>query len=183
MKLQTYSTRGASEFAHGFSLLETMVTISLLGIVTALAAPGFANAIRGHRAEGVARELLNTVELARAEAARTGHNAVIRRIEPCAAAARARDWACGWELFVDDDGDRIRDNGETLVLRRELPPATQVVRNTGVSPEAVVVLRQGHVESNTSLSITAAGDAMPTNKRLCLSMTGRARLIQEAAIC
>ncbi|PZO16205.1 MAG: hypothetical protein DCF26_11955 [Burkholderiales bacterium] len=175
-------TKGPS-IASGFSLIETMVVVAILGIVTALAAPSFANAIRSHRTEGVARELLHTVELARAETARTGQNAVIRRIEPCAAAARTRDWTCGWELFVDADGDRIRNNGEMLVLRRETPPNTLVVKNTAVNPETVVVLRQGHVESSTSLSITAAGASVPGSWRLCMSMTGRARLIKDAAAC
>lgn len=126
---------------------------------------------------------MHTIELARAEAARTGQNAVIRRIEPCAAAARSRDWTCGWELFVDADGNRIRDNGEMLVLRHETPPNTLIVKNTILNPETVVVLRHGHVESSTSLSITAAGAAVPTNRCLCLSMTGRARLVQASAIC
>lgn len=183
MSERTASPTTGPSIAYGFSLIETMVTVAVLGILVALAAPDFANTIRRHRAEEVARDLLHTVELARAETARTGQSAVIRRLEPCAAAARARDWTCGWELFVDADGDRIRNNGEVLVLRREMPPNTQVVRNTVVNPEAIVVLRQGHVESNTSLSILAAGAAMPTNRRLCLSMTGRARLIQEAHVC
>lgn len=167
----------------GFSLLETMVTVALLGIVTAMAAPNFANAIRSHRVEGVARELLHTVELARVEAARTGQSAVIRRIEPCAAAANANDWVCGWELFVDTDGDRVRDNGEVLVLRRAPPPNTLLANYAATNPEAVVVLRQGHFESNTSLHISALGDAIRADWLLCISLTGQARLIHVPQPC
>lgn len=38
--------------ASGFSLIEAMVVVGILGIVTTLAAPSFANAIRSHRTEG-----------------------------------------------------------------------------------------------------------------------------------
>lgn len=172
----TFPPRRSTPKFRGFTLIELMVVVALLAILAALAAPSFADSIRAHRIERVARELMHSMELAKVESARTGQNTVIRRIEPCAAAANNTQWACGWELFVANDGNRQRNNQEVLVLRHETPAGALVTRNTPVSPESIVFRRQGYVDASTSLTVLATGNAQVQSRRTCLSLTGRARL-------
>jgi len=52
----------------GFTTLELLVTLSILGILTALAAPGFSNWLPGFRLKGAARDLYSNLQLAKSGA-------------------------------------------------------------------------------------------------------------------
>jgi prepilin-type N-terminal cleavage/methylation domain-containing protein len=55
--------------AHGFSLLEIVVVVGIIGVISALALPIFDNAIAGFRVSGDARSLSNSAALAKMRAA------------------------------------------------------------------------------------------------------------------
>lgn len=52
----------------GFTKLELLVTMGILGFLTALAAPGFLNWLPSYRLKGAARELYSNLQLAKARA-------------------------------------------------------------------------------------------------------------------
>lgn len=52
----------------GFSLVELMVTVAVLGIVAAIAAPSFANMIRHNQLVSSSNEMIAALQLARTEA-------------------------------------------------------------------------------------------------------------------
>lgn len=54
----------------GFTLMELMATIAVLGVLTALAVPSFTSMINGNRLTAQANELLSGIQYARAEAIR-----------------------------------------------------------------------------------------------------------------
>jgi type IV fimbrial biogenesis protein FimT len=56
---------------RGFTLLELMVAITVLGILTALAVPSFTTTINRNRLAGQSNELLAAMQFARSEAIRT----------------------------------------------------------------------------------------------------------------
>lgn len=61
----------------GFTLIEVLVVIALLGIVTALAAPGFASLVRSNRVQAAAGELQRALYYARSEAMSRGVNVIV----------------------------------------------------------------------------------------------------------
>lgn len=66
-----------SKRLSGFTLIEVLVVIALLGIVTALAAPGFVNLVQSNRVQAAAGELQRALYYARSEAMSRGVNVVI----------------------------------------------------------------------------------------------------------
>lgn len=56
----------------GFTLLELMVTIAVLAIIAALAAPSFSNLINSNRLTAAANDLVGALQVARMEAIRRG---------------------------------------------------------------------------------------------------------------
>ncbi|MBB2898261.1 GspH/FimT family pseudopilin [Pseudomonas sp. AS2.8] len=66
-----------SKRLSGFTLIEVLVVIALLGIVTALAAPGFANLVQSNRVQAAAGELQRALYYARSEAMSRGVNVVV----------------------------------------------------------------------------------------------------------
>ncbi|MFP8833476.1 Tfp pilus assembly protein FimT/FimU [Hydrogenophaga sp. XSHU_21] len=81
--------------AAGFTLVELMVVVALLGILLGLAAPSFSGALQRQRERSTAQELHDALELGRAEAIRLGRPVVVRRIEPCAGNIVGGMWQCG----------------------------------------------------------------------------------------
>lgn len=64
--------------AHGFSLLEIVVTLAIFGLVIALGAPSFATQVRNTRINNVAEELRDTLQFARQEAVRRNRPVQVR---------------------------------------------------------------------------------------------------------
>jgi prepilin-type N-terminal cleavage/methylation domain-containing protein len=58
-----------SQRANGFTLIETMIVLGLIGVISAIAVPMFANAIAGFRLSGDARSLSNAAAVAKMRAA------------------------------------------------------------------------------------------------------------------
>lgn len=61
----------------GFTLIEVMVVVAIIGIVLALAVPNLSATLRASRASGAARDMADLISIARSEAIRDGVNQVV----------------------------------------------------------------------------------------------------------
>ena len=101
--------------ASGFTLVELLLTLAILGVLVGLAAPSFGSAMRDVRRGATADALVGTLQLARSEAIKRA-----ARVSVCAkAGARGgcgADWHAGWIAFVDDGATPgTLDAGETVL--------------------------------------------------------------------
>ena len=108
----------------GFTLIELMVTVSVMAIVLGFAIPGFQSVVNGNRLASAANELVASLQTARMEAIRRS-----RRVVVCASAnANAGTNATcasanvdGWITFVDANSDGDFDKvGDTLLRNSSL---------------------------------------------------------------
>ena len=112
---------------RGFTLIEMMVTITVLAILIALVTPSFRGVLRDNRAATQANALVGSLMLARTEAIKRNAPVVICRSndgESCAGS----EWEDGWIVWPDtnrsgtlnpDDGDGIPEAGEEMILQVE----------------------------------------------------------------
>ena len=61
----------------GFTLLELMIAVAIVGVFTAMAAPQFGDWKQRQRVKNASRQLARAFTLARAEAIRTGNNHIV----------------------------------------------------------------------------------------------------------
>jgi type IV fimbrial biogenesis protein FimT len=112
----------------GFTLLELMFTIAVLGVLLGLAVPNFRDFLRNARLTSVSNDLLVDINVARTEAIKrravvtlcssaNSQEEVPANLTCRAIAATTFD---GWFAFVDTDGDGVHDPGED-VLRQHGP--------------------------------------------------------------
>jgi type IV fimbrial biogenesis protein FimT len=117
--------------AHGFTLIEVLVVITISAILLAVGVPMFNSTIASMRASEGANSLVASLELARVEALRRGTPVTLCRVSAanataCSSAAvgtyAGDDWAAGWMVWADvpnptgaadvvdtiDDNDRIQ---------------------------------------------------------------------------
>lgn len=114
-----------SKQASGFTLLELMVIIAIVGVLLAMAIPSFSDMIRNNRLTTYSNELVTSLNIARSEALKRNQHVVVRKT--------GTNWGDGWQIFVDvdrptgntskenvfnDDGDStLCEAGEDCLLR------------------------------------------------------------------
>jgi type IV fimbrial biogenesis protein FimT len=84
----------------GFTLIELVVTVSLAGILMAVAIPSFIEAIKSNRLTTQANEFMAALNLARSEAIKRGVQVTVQRKGSTSGA-----WEDGWDVFVDSDAN------------------------------------------------------------------------------
>lgn len=105
------STRQVS----GFTLLELMVTISIMAILLAVALPSFQGSLRSNRVSTTSNELLASLSLARSEGIKSTRGGGVCASPDGASCPAAATWNQGWMVWTEKDGDGVFDNDETVV--------------------------------------------------------------------
>lgn len=96
----------------GFTLVELMLSIAILAIVAAVAAPPMAEFLDRYRSEAQRQRLFDLIALARSKAYNLGEVYTLcgsTNGEECTGS-----WSGGVLLFADSNGNGERENGETI---------------------------------------------------------------------
>lgn len=107
--------------SRGFTLLELMVGITVLGILLGIGVPAFNEIVRNNRVAAQANELITALNLTRSEATKRGLPVTICAAadadQDSCAAADAKDWKNGWVIFSDRTGTAGKIDGDDEVLQ------------------------------------------------------------------
>lgn len=162
--------------AVGYTLVELLVVITIIGIVSAIAFPSFREMINANRLTGAANELVASLQIARAEAIRRNARVVICPSINGTACGGA-DWARHIS-FVDADRNAAAD--DAIVLRDTTVDApTLVVGSPAVTAANRIVFRSdGRARSN----VTADAAILAGKISVCLATTRPAANIRDVQI-
>jgi type IV fimbrial biogenesis protein FimT len=116
--------------AAGFTLMEFLTTLAVVGIVAALAVPNMRPFIQNNRLTSASNDLLRSFQLARTEAIKRQQNVVV-----CASAdPTAANPTCnygtfnGWIVFQDTNSNWQADAGEAVLEQHALLDSTITVK-------------------------------------------------------
>ena len=115
---------------RGFTLIESMVALAVLGILAVVAMPGMQKVVAKQRMRSASYDVVSDLTLARSEALKRGV-----RVTACVSSdglhcLASGEWTQGWMLFEDADGNALRSDTEALIgVHAAMPEGLQATGN------------------------------------------------------
>ena len=166
-------------WTRGFSLLEVVLSLAVVGVLGVLAAPSFQGFINEHRLASAMGALAADLKFARIEAIRrNGRVLVCARAPDATLCASQPDWRHGWIVCYaanrDDQCDTSSPaNANPIRLTNALDPQLRLVGSASVirfnrlgtsNAAATVTLSSGLAPSSTRTASVATSGAVTTRK-------------------
>jgi len=140
---------------HGFTLVELLTVITIIGVMAAIVMPSMANLIANQRAGGAATDMLFALATARSEATKRGVNVTL--------AQKSGGWKNGWQILDPaDSSKKLLDHG--------------ALSGASTSSTAdVVYLSSGRIQGTTkpAFSFTMTTGSASATKYVCVDLSGR----------
>lgn len=99
----------------GFTVTELMVVVAIVAILLSIGVPSFRYITNSYRMSAEVNGLLGDLMYARAEALREGQTVTVCISNNGTACTGGANWASGWIVFSDPNGNKIVDAGETVL--------------------------------------------------------------------
>jgi len=150
----------SNKYNSGFTLIEMIVTVSIVAILASIAAPNFRALLESNKATVATNEIVSALLLARSEALKRRNNVTVcTSIDQTTCAGNGeKDFANGWIVFVDCDKDRVVD-------------ASVDCGNGGLEAETVMKAQLG----GKGINVNKGGDANKAHY-FTYNFTGRSDL-------
>lgn len=162
---------------RGFTLTELMAAGAITLVLAAVAAPNYAGLLDALALRTATDELFAAVQHTRAQALARNTRVMLAPL------GENGDWADGWAVFIDRNGDRLPNEGDEIILRRgPLKPGivARAAFSTQPSPPYIAYNGSGRGCSATNSMVARFGtltlEQGEAVRRIKISMLGRARV-------
>lgn len=144
----------------GFSAIELMIVVAIVGVLAALAVPNMGPMIRAQRVKSAAFDIYSSLNLSRSEAVKRNNSVTLT--------PTSGDWSKGWTVS-DANGNLVKTQDGWDALTVDGPP-TLTFNSSGRLTAAVV-----------PFGVSAAD--VPTAKQRCITMDMSGRAVSREGAC
>ncbi len=165
----------------GFTLIELMVTITVLAIILGLGLPGLRDFVLNNRQVSAVNEMVASLQYARTEAIARN-----RTVSLCpstdGASCSGSAWSVGWIVFNDDDADGAMDGGDEAVLRSVEPRGNLDFVSEGGIANGVTYRRNGRAAATGTFRLCDLRGASH-GKQIVMDLAGRPQVQKLTGSC
>ncbi len=121
--------------ALGYSMIEIMISVAVLGVLSGVAAPSFAGFISKSNVRATSAELTNTLNLARSAAISHGKTVIVCPVSGLNSAECGSSkgfnasWKNGWKAYVDMNLNNELDETDLTLMQTGKLESTNVIFN------------------------------------------------------
>ncbi len=161
---------------RGIALVDVVLALALVGVLAGLGVPALYTLVLESRMTTAVNGLVHAVHAARTLARSSDTDAVVCRSTGAAQCMGAGDWAAGWIVFVNTDGDdppRV-DAGERVVAWQD-----RATNLTATSNRTAYVLRPWSLRATNGSVIFCDARGATAARAVIVSTTGRPRVARR----
>ena len=161
----------------GFTLIELIITMTIVGILVALAAPGMQSFVSSNRLTTQVNDLLADISLARSEAIkRSASSGVCVTASDGASCVPDGDWANGWLVYYcTSTTDPCPSSSKEAIKMHEKLTGDNTLSTPG---DEIVFSKTGLLSSGAG-QFTLTDPKTGGKRIVCLGTTGRPALSKE----
>ncbi len=180
---------------RGVTLIELLVTISLVVVLASIAAPSFRSFMINQQLSTAASDLLSSLLQARSEAVRLGKPVmVVAAQEVGGPTASSYSWLDGWCVFVDEDRNATYNSATSTLInctkKTDLQGMVAVVAGTGktsgpfaqgkpffmFSPAGFAAVNSARYSGTPNGCLWMEASATGRKRAVVVGLSGRARI-------
>jgi type IV fimbrial biogenesis protein FimT len=105
---------------RGFTLVEMMVVVAVVVVLLAVGGPAMSHFTASNQLAGAKSTFTGALSLARSEAAKRGGAVILHALGTPVA---GNEFAAGWEIVSDDNGDGVAGGSDTVLRRFDALPS------------------------------------------------------------
>jgi len=158
---------------RGFTLIEMIVVLSIIGIMVIIAIPSFTRFVQSNRLTTSANDFVSCLNLARSEAITRGVTVTVCKSSDQAACVTTGNWDQGWIVFADPNNDGVvASTADILRVHESLSGSATFVGDANVA-NRISYAATGFpaVLSSGNLALTIGGSTI----NVVMNNTGRVR--------
>lgn len=171
---------------RGYTAVELMFTVAIVGVVTALAVPNFRDFVQNNRAAEEANALVGALSVARSEAVTRGIPVSVCSSTDGETCGGSDDWTTGWIVFTDgnaplgDVTDAVAPAIPDTVLR--VMPALRSGSELAADADFVSYAANGFLgtAAGANFDLDIAECTGEHNRAIAVNMQGRAAVTHVA---
>lgn len=164
----------------GFTLIELMLTLAILGVVLAIGVPTFNTMIANNRLTAQTNQAIGIISFARSEASKRTGTTITVCGSSDEATCNTSNWESGWLIMNDVDGDRTLDAGDQLLQVGSPLNGGNTLRTSGFASTAFIQFDSEGSAGSAGTLVICDSRGVTKAKGIVLSVIGQSRLAQDS---